>query len=313
MNSLINPKEIPSFGFSIAPLMNFICLITTASIIVSGCKKEPHDYENHRTSYYTNIRNDEYLDTIFTCLTYNIQLGFKAHHDPWNADQVGGTNENLTSLVEVIKKIDPSIIALQEVPRNRHNTEIKVYIEELARRLNMNYAFGSHGFNDPTGIYPVHGEWGNGILSKYQILNIENIEISYLDKWRKRSLLSAELKVNGNKNIHVITIHYGLTLDEYNSGLENTKAYIDFLQGPVILAGDFNPQFGVRELRDEMEKIEMADADSGFLHGGDRIYYSGTHFTFESLGHYYDTVNWTTDHPANYCTLVLDVACDKAR
>jgi len=289
--------------FARCSVLTIVFLVITYLLTLTGCNKENHDYENHRSSYFRNISTEEYPDTMFTCLTYNIQLGFRGHHDPWNPDHAGGTGEHLEDLVQVIKKINPTIIALQEVPRNRHNIEIGDYIEAIAEELNMNYAFGAHGYNDPTGIYPVHGEWGNAILSKHEILGIENIEISYLNKWSKRSLLSAELKVDSNKTIHVVSIHYGLRLDEYNEGLENTLAYIETLVGPVILMGDFNPQFGIDSIRNRLREAGMQDADSGFLHGGDRIFYSEVHFLTSEIGSYYDTVNWISDHPANYCKL----------
>lgn len=275
-------------------------------LILNSCYKEPHDYENHRTSYFKNVSNYTGKDSMLTCLTFNIQLGFNAYQDPWDADEIGGTQQQLDNLVQIIEHIDPIIIALQEVPRNRYNTEIKYYIEAIAERLDMNFSFGSYGYNDPEGIWPIHGEWGNAILSKYEILGIKNIEVSYVDKWGKRSILDALLKLNDTLSIHVISVHYGRRLNEYNDGLRNTKDYIKTITGPVILMGDFNPQFGPELLSNDLQQSGLSCSDAYSVHGGDMIFYSKKDFTIDNIGSYYDTINWTSDHPANYSTLKLN-------
>lgn len=280
--------------------INMILII----LLLHSCSQEPYDYENDRTTYYNNLSINNISDSLIICLTYNIQLGFKANQNPWNVDEMGGTTEQLDNLIRIIDSINPTIIALQEVPRNRYNTEIKDYIKAISERLQMNYAFGSHGYNDAEGIYPIHGEWGNAILSKYEILELKNIEVSYVDKWRKRSILDARLKIN-NTSIHVITLHYGLTANEFNEGLENTKGYFQTINEPIILMGDFNPLFGINQLSNEFQESGLVDSDSTILHGGDRIFYTVRDFTLENIGSIYDTINWTSDHPANFCKLKI--------
>ncbi|MBT6834646.1 MAG: hypothetical protein HOA61_01260 [Bacteroidetes bacterium] len=275
-------------------------------ILLQACSKDPYDYENDRSSYFENGVTNYQSDSEMICLTYNIQLGFKAFQDPWNADEVGGTNEQLDNIVQIIDSINPVIIALQEVPLNRYNTAIEDYVEALADKLHMNFAFGSHGYNDPMGIYPVHGEWGNAILSKYEIIEINNIQVSYLNKWAKRSILDVRLKINDSLAIHVISLHFGLTSTEYNNGLINTINYLKTISEPCILMGDFNPQFGLFQLAESLDVIGLKDSDSTFLHAGDRIFYSEANFSVGQIGSLYDTINWTSDHPANFSHLKIE-------
>ena len=148
-------------------------------LIFSCSKNEPYDYENHRTAYFKNTHQNIFEDSVLTVVTYNIHLGFNAFSDPWDKDQIGADSEQIENLARVLKQIDADIIALQEVPRNRYNAVVKDFVEELARVMQMNYAFGAHGYNDPYHIYPVHGEWGNAILTKYEIKEIENVEVEY--------------------------------------------------------------------------------------------------------------------------------------
>ena len=99
--------------------------IILLALLLISCEKEPYDYETYRTSYFKNIAISNYNDSTIICVTYNIQLGFNAFSDPWDQSLIGATEEKLKNITNVLKQIDPDIIALQEVPRNRYNTEIK--------------------------------------------------------------------------------------------------------------------------------------------------------------------------------------------
>ncbi|MBX9448829.1 MAG: hypothetical protein KL787_03560 [Taibaiella sp.] len=166
------------------------------------------DYENHRTSFLYNNYPSKPFDSTIKILTLNMHLGFKYTQDPWNKYETGGTDDHLEALAGLLNEFDADVIALQEVPLNRANTINKDYIEKLAKHLRMNVAFGAHGYNDATGIYPVYGEWGNAILSKFQILEINNIEIVRISEWEKRSMLVASIKVNDDLTFALANIHY---------------------------------------------------------------------------------------------------------
>ncbi len=271
--------------------------IVLIGLLLISCTKEPYDYENDRTSYYKNLIFNKYNDSTIICVTFNIQLGFNAFSDPWDKSQIGANEEQLQNITHVLKQISPDIIALQEVPRNRFNAEIKDFLERLAENLDMNYAFGAHGFNDPYGIYPVHGEWGNAILTKYQIQNICNKEIENIDKWQKRSMIDVELMINDSVFLHALSLHY-IPIQE---GIPNTANYLHDHGKPIILMGDFNYMGEISELKE----IGLADSDSNYIiHSIDRILYSDTFFETKEIGSLADT-NYTSDHPANYSILKL--------
>lgn len=274
-------------------------------LIFTSCIKSPHDYAHHRTSYFKNLNEQNFADTTLVCATFNIQLGFPATKDPWNSAVTGADSLQIERIATMIEQVDADIVALQEVPRNRYNAVIKDFIEQLAARLDMNYAFGAHGYNDPTGIYPVHGEWGNAILAKYKILGIDNIEVSYVDQWQKRSILSALLKVNDSFSLCAISLHYGNGLSEMNEGIKNTISYIRQLKEPVILMGDSNYQWAAEDYCKEFEEVDLADADSTSMTSIDRILYSRAAFHALSVNSWYDTVYYTSDHPLNWCRLEL--------
>jgi endonuclease/exonuclease/phosphatase family metal-dependent hydrolase len=282
-----------------------VTMIACILVFLQGCTKELH-YEDDRTSYFKNIYSNFYDDTVITCLNYNIQLGFKDYQNPWDSSEIGADSEQIRNIVNMINRFEPDIVALQEVPRNRYNTVIKNVLEELATRLNMNYAFGSHGYNEPDGVYPVQGEWGNAILTKYQILEIHNIEVSYIDQANRRSMLDAKIMINHSVIFHGLTLHYGFSPEELNEGIENTKQYLKNLDDPMVLIADFNYMRPIRLLQVEFAELGMMDADTGYVLGDDRVLISKDFFSPVDVGSYYDTINHTSDHPAVYCILKLN-------
>lgn len=277
-------------------MMRTLVLLAYVLLLVTSCKKEETDYENNRTSFFRNINDSACSDSIIMCVTYNIQLGFSADKNPWNKDAYGADNEQIKKISEYVKKVNPDIIALQEVPRNRSNALVKNFIEELASKLNMNYAFGSHGYNDPYGIYPVVGEWGTAILTKYRIVGIHDEQVEYVSIWEKRSLLDVELEASGKRRFHAISLHY-LPSDQ---GIPNTARYISGLNSAVICMGDFNMVGEIPAFRD----LGLKDSDSTYSnHGIDRIFYSAGKFSCKGLGTIADSMPGISDHLANFALL----------
>lgn len=279
--------------------MRQILTILLLSLFLCTCKKDEPDY-TQRISYYKNIIENTDSDSIICVVTLNIQLGFTIFQDPWNKNEIGGTKAHIDSLRSHLQSINPDIICLQEVPRNRYNTEIKDFLETLAGELNMNYAFGAHGYNDPTGIAPVHGEWGNAILTKYKILGIDNHENEYISIWERRSILSAEIKI-GNDTVVAYSLHF-IPSDQ---AVPNAVSYLIKRKAQKqIVMGDFNmseiPEFEAAGYTD----VFKSDTTILLWSGIDRLFISSQFFSYGKFGTIIGNPG-LSDHPANYCILKL--------
>ena len=266
-------------------------------MILCGCKKLFPDYKT-RTSYFQNPIAGSAPDSLLTCVTYNIQLGFRDGQDPWDAAQKGGSAAQLDSIARILSRVNPDIICLQEVPRNRSNSATQDFTEQLAARLHMNYAFGAHGHNEPRGVQPPKGEWGNAILTRFTINSIENHENEYVSKWRRRSILAAEISV-GSRPVRVYSLHF----DPLPAAASTAVTYIRERRGEMqLILGDFN-----LDPVPELLPAEYTDVLSTSLYpfrGIDRIYFSAGRFKSRSVDVIPHSIG-VSDHPAVYCRLVL--------
>lgn len=273
-----------------------LLLALSTVLLCLGCKK--FDYET-RTAYYANPVFGQQPDSLLTCVTYNVQLGFRAGQDPWDGNERGGAAAHLDSLARAINRVHPDIICLQEVPRNRSNVDTKDFVEQLATRLQMNYAFGAHGYNEVTGIKNAKGEWGNAILTRFTIESIENREVEYVDTWRRRSILRAQIHV-GSKQLQVYSVHFqpgSVTLPATALSLFQERR-----RSAQLIMGDFNMQ-QVPQLA-PTEYIDVLAASPRLRFGIDRTYFS----VGQAVVRQVETIprsGLLSDHAANYCRLKL--------
>jgi len=282
------PMNFHKIDFRLLALLCFLLLLVQ-------CKKYTEPDYNQRSSYFKNVTTGYTSDSLLTCVTYNIQLGFMANQDPWDINQTGADMAQIKRLADILRSTNADIIALQEVPRNRYNAVVKGFVETLAAELGMNYAFGAHGYNGPYGENPTQGEWGNAILTKFEIEAINNHQVEYRSVWERRSLIDATLLVNTSSSVHAISLHHLPSLE----GIPNTAAYVNTLQGGVLLMGDYNYLGEIVEFTN----LGLSDVDSTyFFHGVDRIFIDKNALQVLEVNQVVDT-QFVSDHWANYTRL----------
>lgn len=165
-------------------------------------------------------------------LTYNIHKGFS----------VGNIKFVLHEIKEALKIIHPDLVFLQEIQGEHydHRNRIAHWPEEsqfefLAEEIWPHYAYAKNA------VYP-KGHHGNAFLSKYPIVDWENIDVS-LQPRASRSLLHSIIEIPMGPRIHTICIHLGLFKAERQQQLQRL---CDRIQShvpddePLIIAGDFN-------------------------------------------------------------------------
>ena len=170
-------------------------------------------------------------------LTYNIHKGF----DRYNRNFV------LHRIKDHLRSVEVDIVLLQEIQGRHlhHENQISSWpgvsqLEFLADSIWPHYAYGKNA------IYR-KGHHGNAILSKFNIAEWNNLNLSRFQR-ASRSLLHGRLEMPGsNSHLHLICVHLDLLGFERRRQIRQLTSYMESSIGssePIILGGDFNDWHG---------------------------------------------------------------------
>lgn len=168
----------------------------------------------------------------FTVLTVNTHKGFTALNRRFI----------LPELREAVRSVSADVVFLQEV-HGTHEQHLQRYsnwptmpqYEFLADTLWPQFAYGRNA------VYPA-GDHGNALLSKFQIIRHDNLDVS-ISGHENRGLLHCVLRLPGDgPEVHAICVHLGLRETHRTEQLKLLAQRLEALpaDAPVIVAGDFN-------------------------------------------------------------------------
>ena len=170
--------------------------------------------------------------TRFTVLTVNIHKGFTALNRRFI----------LPELREAARSVGADMVFLQEIhgTHERHPLRYSDWpnmpqYEFLADSIWPQYAYGRNA------VYP-DGDHGNALLSKFQIVRYDNIDISQSGH-ENRGLLHCVMRLPGqDKELHAICVHLGLQEKHRQQQLLLIAKRVAEIpaDAPLIVAGDFN-------------------------------------------------------------------------
>jgi len=163
-------------------------------------------------------------------VTYNI------HHGAGLDDRV-----DLVRIAAVLGRLDPDVVALQEVDRGVVRSGGEDQARRLGELLGMRHAFGA--FMDYQG-----GQYGMAILSRCPIRKTNPVRLPEGNE--PRIALAVELERPGGGAMTVIGVHFDWVGDDAFrfAQAREVARMLDTLSTPHILAGDFNDQPGSRTL-----------------------------------------------------------------
>lgn len=176
----------------------------------------------------------EVVPITLRVLTYNI------HHGEGTDGRF-----DLPRLAGVMKRVQPDVIALQEVDQGTARAGHVSQLAELGRLMNMHAEFGK-------AMDYLGGGYGVGVLSRWPILAAENHPLPTLPGQEPRTALSVHVRVGEEGPLlQFISTH----LDR-GRGRENRITQATYLNAllvpgkglPSILAGDLNARLGSTEM-----------------------------------------------------------------
>lgn len=148
---------------------------------------------------------------------------------------------DLKRTIDVLKKIDADIVALQEVDNKCERSKKVNQAAEIAKVLKMHHAFGK-------AMNYQGGEYGLAVLSKYPILEKKLHRLPSVGEPRVAMEIIVE-PMKGHK-MSFISLHFDFSSEKNRQpqiqalfkALENTKH-------PVVLIGDFNARPGSESIK----------------------------------------------------------------
>ena len=170
---------------------------------------------------------------IMKVLSYNIHKGLG----------VGNREFTLPRIREALRALQPDIVFLQEVlgQHDKHASRFKGW-PTLPQSDFLAEAGWPHAAYGKNAIYS-HGHHGNAILSKYPIVEFENIDIS-TNAFESRGILHAVVQIPGAAvPLHCMCVHLNMLRRGRDTQLKHLcrrvmKSVAE--SEPLIVAGDFN-------------------------------------------------------------------------
>ncbi|SNR17180.1 endonuclease/exonuclease/phosphatase family protein [Tenacibaculum jejuense] len=235
-------------------LLAFLVLLTIFYFWGSSASLDKQDYEKLFTNTF-EVKHES--DSIHSIITYNIgYLSGMTNNKPI-AKTKDFFTENLNKALQEFKKLNPDIIAFQEIDYNSGRS-FNVNQEEEIAKLGYNHIARAVNWDKkyvpfPYGLPSVNfGKVvsGQSILSKYELKNYSRIILErvpnnpfyrdafYLD--RLVQVVTTEIK---GKEIVILNVH--LEAFDKNTRIKHVKKVVELFNTyaksyPTILVGDFN-------------------------------------------------------------------------
>ena len=152
----------------------------------------------------------------------------------------------MEAIAHVIEAQDPDVVGLQEVSRGWVVNGSLDMLTWLSQRLEMPYIFG-----------PATGSlWGNAILSRYPVLEWENVKLPPKDLLFQRAYLWARLDLGDGQELLVVDTHLHHTREDFDIRAQQVQTLLDFWKDDeqTVIMGDFNAR------KDDPEAQMIRDA-----------------------------------------------------
>ncbi len=156
-------------------------------------------------------------------------MAFNIHH----AADASGTVD-VERIARVIRESGADVVALQEVDRGVDRSGRLDLVFELSEATGLPYfAFGKN--IDFGG-----GAYGNALISRFPIVDHENVLLEQLETHEQRGVLSTVLDVDGSE-LHVFVIHFDHANEtERIHSVRQVEQLLTPGPAPYVIAGDLN-------------------------------------------------------------------------
>lgn len=178
-------------------------------------------------------------------LLYNIRYatgqGGRFHFPFPYAGYLRRSRGNFDKIVEFVAAVQPDVMGLVEVDGGSFRTDRLCQAEMIARQLGYYHVVETkYGSGSMVQRLPLLREQGNAVLTRMPIVSHR---FHYFDEGVKRLVIQV-----CTEHLTVFLVHLSLTYRNRQYQLERLYKLIRSVDRPMILAGDFNVLWGMREL-----------------------------------------------------------------
>lgn len=172
---------------------------------------------------------------------------------PWGG-YLSRTHRNLAELTAFLKSLDPDFIGLVEVDAGSYRARKQNQAETIAQQLGHYHSYRSkylegHILNR----IPVFNRQGNAFISRD---GVRQEKFHYFSNGVKRLVIELE-----TERLTIFLVHLALSFRTRHHQLADLYEFVKKTDKPHIVAGDFNPFFGHREIDLFLGATGLANAD----------------------------------------------------
>lgn len=191
-------------------------------------------------------------------LLYNVRycagVGARFHLPIPYAGFLKRTTGNLECIMTFIESVHPTIVGLVEVDSGSFRTEEMCQAEIIARELGFSHVVETkYAETSLAQKVPLLRKQGNALLTNHEILHHR---FHYFQEGFKRLVIEVRLP-----ETTVFLIHLSLRYTTRQKQLKQLCRLVREVEGPVIVAGDFNVIWGDRELNGFLEATGLQSAN----------------------------------------------------
>jgi Metal-dependent hydrolase len=178
-------------------------------------------------------------------LLYNIRYaaghGSRFHFPFPYAGYLRHSHDNFSKIREFIRSVQPDVMGLVEVDGGSFRTDQLCQAEMLADQLGYYHVIETkYGSASMAKRLPLLKTQGNAVLTRMPIISHR---FHYFDEGVKRLVIQV-----CTERLTIFLVHLSLTYRNRQYQLERLYKLIRQVDRPMILAGDFNVLWGMREL-----------------------------------------------------------------
>ncbi len=164
------------------------------------------------------------------------------------------TTGNLECIMTFIESVRPTIVGLIEIDSGSFRTENVCQADIIARELGYSHVVETKYANSSVAQrVPILRKQGNALLTNEEILHHR---FHYFDEGFKRLVIEVQLR-----DVTIFLVHLSLRFRKRQNQLENLYKLVRSVDGPKIVAGDFNVLWGNRELELFLAATDLKSAN----------------------------------------------------